>query len=310
MHLTSLEICAGAGGQALGLEQAGFHHVGLVEIDHHACNTLAANRQDWNIIRQDVRSFSGDEFRSIDLLAGGVPCPPFSIAGQQNGARDGRDLFPEALRLVKETKPRAVMLENVKGLLTRRFDEYRSYISGFLESEGYTVQWKLLKACDYGVAQLRPRAVMIALRPNDVKAFEWPEPGLIPSGTVGEVLFVDMASRHWEGVDEWAVQANRIAPTLVGGSRRHGGPDLGPTRARKQWAELGIDGSGVADHPPPKNYEGMPKLTVKMTAKLQGFPEGWSISGGKTASYRQVGNAFPPPVARAVGESLMKAFGY
>ena len=307
MHLTSLEICAGAGGQALGLEQAGFDHVGLVEIEQHACNTLTANRPEWNVVRQDVRSFRGEEFRGIDLLAGGVPCPPFSIAGQQNGERDERDLFPEALRLVKETNPRAVMLENVRGLLTRKFDKYRSYINGFLESAGYTVQWRLLQACDYGVAQLRPRALMVALRPDDMKGFNWPEPGLVPSGTVGEVLFPDMASRNWEGAEEWAIRANRISPTLVGGSRRHGGPDLGPTRARKQWATLGVDGSGLADQPPPRKFAGMPKLTVKMTAKLQGFPDDWSISGGKTASYRQVGNAFPPPVARAVGDSLRGA---
>jgi len=105
MEYTSIEICAGAGGQAIGLEQAGFEHLALVEIESIACETLRLNRPDWNIINKDVKDFSAEKYKNVDLLAGGVPCPPFSIAGKQLGQLDERDLFPEAIRLVKECDP-------------------------------------------------------------------------------------------------------------------------------------------------------------------------------------------------------------
>src|SRR5437879_1520969 len=115
MKLNAVEFCAGAGGQALGLEMAGFGCAAAVEIDFQPCETLRHNRQKWNVIESDMRNISGTQFRGVDLLAAGVPCPPFSIAGKQLGKCDERDLFPEALRLVEEINPSAVMLENVPG---------------------------------------------------------------------------------------------------------------------------------------------------------------------------------------------------
>ena len=126
--LTCLEICAGAGGQALGLALAGFVHVGLVEYEEAYCQVLKANRPEWPVIYADVHDFSGTPYQGVDLLSGGVPCPPFSVAGKQLGPEDERDLFPQALRLISEVKPRAVMLENVKGFLDPSFAEYRSAI--------------------------------------------------------------------------------------------------------------------------------------------------------------------------------------
>jgi DNA (cytosine-5)-methyltransferase 1 len=114
----SIEICAGAGGQALGLEQAGFEHIALVEIENVACRTLRMNRPQWRVLEGDVRHFDATPYRDeVDLLAGGVPCPPFSVAGKQLGQLDDRDLFPEAIRLIRECNPKAVLLENVRGLL-------------------------------------------------------------------------------------------------------------------------------------------------------------------------------------------------
>ena len=126
--------------------------------------------------------------------------------------------------------------------------------------------------------------------------------GLPP--TVGEVLYDLIASRGWKGAKSWKERANAIAPTIVGGSLKHGGPDLGPTRARKAWATLNVDGLGIGNEAPERNFVGMPRLTVRMVARLQGFPDDWEFTGGKTAAYRQVGNAFPPPVARAVAERI------
>ena len=115
--LTCIEICSGAGGQALGLEMVGFEGLAHVEMDSNACATLRLNRPNWRVIEEDVRNFSAREFFGIDLLAGGVPCPPFSKAGKQLGGEDERDLFPEALRLIEECKPKAVLLANVRGFL-------------------------------------------------------------------------------------------------------------------------------------------------------------------------------------------------
>jgi len=307
-YLTSLEICAGGGGQALGLEQAGFHPVVLVENDRYACATLRANRPEWNVIEKDVREFSALTYRGrVDLLAGGVPCPPFSLAGKQLGADDERDLFPTALRLVAEAQPRAVMLENVRGIFSKSFDDYRNRILAELREMGYAPEWRLLNASDYGVPQLRPRAVLVAIRNDVEQQFVWPAGTGQPSPTVGETLLDAMSSGGWQGAIEWKDRANGIAPTIVGGSKKHGGPDLGPTRAKQAWAALGVNGHILAKDPPAPEFEGTPSLTVKMVAALQGFPPDWNIEGSKTTAYRQVGNAFPPPVARAVGVQIYRA---
>ena len=303
-RLTSVELCAGGGGQALGLEQAGFDHVALVEIDKHSCETLRQNRPTWNVINEDLRTFEGSPYRGVDLVAGGLPCPPFSVAGKQLGEEDERNLFPAAMRVVKDIQPRALLIENVRGLLDARFTDFRSSISDALDSQGYTSFWSTLNACDFGVPQLRPRVVFVALKKAEAESFTWPKPACEQPPTVGDVLFSLIAARDWRGAKRWRERANQIAPTIVGGSLKHGGPDLGPTRARKAWAALGVDGSGIADEPPSRDFVGMPKLTVRMVARLQGFEDDWLFAGGKTAAYRQVGNAFPPPVARAVAQHL------
>lgn len=306
-RLTSLEICSGAGGQALGLEMAGFKHSALVEIDNAACNTLRENRPAWNVIEGDLHRFDATPYKGVDLFAGGVPCPPFSKAGKQLGSDDDRDLFPVAIRLVDQCRPKAVMLENVRGLLDAVFDDYRTKVERQLKRLGYTPGWRLLNASDFGVSQLRPRVVFVALRRDIADHFVWPTPNEAPAVSVGELLHDLIAANGWRGASRWREQANTIAPTIVGGSKKHGGPDLGPTRARKAWATLGVDGKGIADDAPLRDFVGMPRLTVRMAARIQGFPDAWKIVGKKTAAYRQVGNAFPPPVAAAVGMQIAQA---
>ncbi len=308
--LTCLEICAGAGGQALGLEQAGFIHEAAAELDPDACATLRLNRgSEWKIVEGDVHDLDGRAFADIDLFSGGVPCPPFSIAGKQLGRDDDRDLFPQALRLVEEISPRAVLLENVRGLAAQRFDGYRAQVLERLHALGYETWWDLVHASEHGVPQLRPRFVLVAVKEPWAAFFRWPGPSLHPAPMVGDTLYDLIRSRGWPGASAWRTGARGIAPTIVGGSKKHGGPDLGPTRAREAWKKLGVDGLGIANEVPGPDFPvaASPKLTVRMVARIQGFPDTWEFSGRKTAAYRQVGNAFPPPVARALGESIRDA---
>jgi DNA (cytosine-5)-methyltransferase 1 len=320
---SSIELCAGAGGQALGLHRAGFKHKLLIEIDKPACQTLHHNNRlhdlGWeNIVEGCVTAFAehqADQYKGIDLIAGGVPCPPFSKAGKQLGKNDERDLFPAAMKIVKKTNPKAVMIENVAGLLAPKFKDYRQALDDTLNSLGYTTFWKLHNASDFGVPQLRPRVTLVALKPQYAACFSWPDT-IIEAPTVGEALYDLMAANGWTGAKQWKEKANKIAPTLVGGSKKHGGADLGPTRSKRAWQALHVNGNLLGNAPPEKDFSGyknkvgfenMPLLTVRMAARIQGFPDWWEFHGKKTPAYRQVGNAFPPPVAEAIGKQILAA---
>jgi DNA (cytosine-5)-methyltransferase 1 len=221
---------------------------------------------------------------------------------------DERNLFPQALRLIREARPAAVMLENVPGFATQRFSTYRTDLICRLQKMGYEVDWRILNASDFGVPQLRPRFVLVAMKRRYFARYQWP----IATGgapTIGDTLSDLMALRGWPGADRWRENAQVIAPTLVGGSKKHGGPDLDPTRAKEQWKSLGVDGLGIANEPPDEAFpmDGRPRLTLRMTARLQAFPDDWEFAGGKTAAYRQIGNALPPPVAQAIGAAMKDA---
>jgi DNA (cytosine-5)-methyltransferase 1 len=357
-EFTSIEICAGAGGQAIGLHQAGFGHLALIEIDRYAAATLRENievhpKWDWerdncDVLCQDVVEFvperdlkkSAGLYRrgEVDLLAGGVPCPPFSHAGKQLGEDDERDLFPRILTLAEMIRPRAVMIENVRGLMDAKFDGYRARIQAQLEEmepsddglPGYkVVGWDVYEAEKFGVPQLRPRSILVAFRRDVLKDLKYEAPA--PSAervSVYKALEKTMlerirpfekgprAAEARRVFESWKQTADKdVAPTLVGGSKKHGGADLGPSRAKKAWRALGVSGMGVANAPVDGNPTGTedrdlfgaegPMLTVRQAAIIQGFPLRWDFSGGKTAQYRQVGNAFPPPVAQAIGESII-----
>lgn len=300
----SLELCAGAGGQALGMERAGISHVALVELNSIACSTLHHNRPNWTVIEQDLNAFDAASFAGAEIVSAGLPCPPFSVAGKQLGTQDERNLFPSLVRVVDQVRPLAVMVENVRGILDAVFEDYRDHLSQQLRKLGYKPGWHLMNASDFGVPQLRPRVVFVALRKDYSEHFSWPKASLSSTPTVGEVLYDLMIAKGWRKANAWRAQANEIAPTIVGGSSKHGGPDLGPTRARRAWANLGVDGKGIAEDAPDKDFDGMPRLTIRMVARLQGFPDDWTFCGGKTQAYRQVGNAFPPPFAQAIAESV------
>jgi len=306
VSVTALEVCAGGGGQYLGLEEAGVESVAVLDKNPDACATMRANRPSLNVIEADLRTFDGTPYKGIDLLAGGVPCTPFSVGGKQLGEDDERHLFPHALRLVYEIRPRIVMLENVGGLGTARFGGFRARVLTGLQSMGYVSTWCLVQSCSYGVPQLRPRLILISVLGDEDYRFRWPRGTTEPTCFLGPALKNMMASNGWEGADVWAEHnARAIAPTIVGGSEKHGGPDLGPTRARAAWLARGVDGKGIANGPPGAGTV-LPRLTIAMVARLQGFPDSWVFTGNKTSRYRQVGNAFPPPVARAFGTEIVR----
>lgn len=306
--LTVLELCAGAGGQALGFEKAGYAHVGLLEIDKDARTTLRFNRPSWNVIEGesegDIHRFDGTEYAGTDVLAAGLPCPPWSKAGKQLGESDERNLFPAALKIIRQVQPKAVLIENVRGIKDPKFKEFRDSFAAEITALGYhAFDWLVFNASDFGVPQLRPRAAFVAVTRAWKDYFKWPEKGP-EAPTVGERLFDLMAERGWQGAEEWQSKADDIAPTLVGGSKKHGGPDLGPTRAKREWAKLHVNGHLVAKQAPDPDFVGDPYLTVRMAARIQGFDDSWQFSGPKTSAYRQVGNAFPPPVAAALATSI------
>jgi DNA (cytosine-5)-methyltransferase 1 len=320
-RFTSLEICAGAGGQALGLEQAGFEPVMLIDDDQDCCETLRANRPHWDVLHQCVREFVAAEHPQVldvDLLSGGVPCTPYSVAGRQHGDTDERDLLEVAIYLAYEVRPRAIMIENVSELVThRKFAKIKENVQQHLAHLGYKHDWQVLDAQQFGVPQRRRSSILVAMGPDDFARFHWPAPQG-PAPTVADVLYPSMCSRGWKHAERWARMADDVAPTLVGGSKKHGGADLGPDRAKTAWSKMGVNGNSLADTSPGPDAgfelgqgrlgrSGLPKLTIHQAALIQGFPEDWKFTGRKTPSYRQVANAFPPPVATAVGTQIAQA---
>ena len=262
------------------------------------------NRPKWNTIEADLRSIDLSNWRGVDLLSGGLPCPPYSVAGLQRGADDERDLFPRMLEMVGQVKPRGILIENVRGLMSSKFEYVRDRVSNDLYEMGFQTYWTMLNAADYSTPQNRHRVFLIALRNDVSKELIWPFPTQKKQVTVGNAIGDLMAQDGWKEAPSWIKGANRVAPTIVGGSKKHGGPDLGPTRARREWEELGVDGLGIANHAPEPDFEGKPRLTARMVARIQGFPDSWEFFGGKTQQCRQIGNALPPPLAAVVAKSV------
>jgi DNA (cytosine-5)-methyltransferase 1 len=315
---TSLELCAGAGGTALGLEQAGFEPLALVELDADCCLTLRANRPGWRVLEADIAGVDGRPYRGADLLSAGLPCTPHSRGGRQLGAVDERHLWDAPLRITSEARPRAVVFETADAILAPRFAAERAGTLGRLHELGYQTRWQVIDASQHGVPQRRRRAVLVAFR--EAVAFTWPVPRPGPPPTVGDALFDLVAERGWPGAAAWRDRAREVAPVVTGGSKKHGGADLGASQGKAAWRRLGVDPMGIADEAPGpdgKFSRGAGKtfdaaaagvmLTVRMAARIQGFPDQWAITGRKTAAYRQVGNALPSPVARALGVSIAAA---
>lgn len=289
------------------MEQAGFVHNLLVDTDADSVATIQDNRPRWTVQQADVRDLSGN-LHSADLIAAGMPAGAFSVASSRADAH-ANALATSTLRLVGEIRPRAVMLDNVRGLGERRFAPHRALITSELESMGYACDWRVLYASYFGVPQVRGRLFLVALRQDAFHRFDWPLTSQYPAPTVGDTLSADMKALGWAGAALWSQHADGLAPAIVGGSKAHGGADLGPTRARQAWLALGVDGRSIAAHAPTSDTPvgHIPRLTNHMVARLQGFPDAWRFTGSKTSIYRQIANALPPPMAAAVGTAIRDA---
>ncbi|WP_328683050.1 DNA cytosine methyltransferase [Streptomyces sp. NBC_00343] len=323
--LTSVDVCSGAGGLALGLERAGFNPVLLLDNKAIACETLRRNRPAWNITEMNLLDFDPienpdpydpDAFE-VDLLSAGLPRVKSSATTKR--VETGLEL-----RLLKATvhlaahviQPKALLIENVPDLVTApEFEEVRGFIQSELLHLDYKFHWFVVNAADFGVPQDRKQGVLVALKSQLFDRFHAPAPTVARHITAGEALLSSMSARGWGDAEAWATQANRVAPTLVGGSDNRGGADLGLTGTKKVWAQMGINGGALSDEVPGPNGiqesdtsgSSLKKLTVEQTAILQSFPDDWIFTGKKTLRYRQIGHASPPPVGEALGRAIATA---
>jgi DNA (cytosine-5)-methyltransferase 1 len=315
-RLASVDVCSGAGGLALGLERAGFDPVLLLDNKSIACETLRRNRPSWNVLEMDLSDFAPTEHRQaygVDLLSAGLPRVKSSATTKRVETGLELRLLKATVRLAHTIQPKALLIENVPELVANpEFEEVRDYVQNELACLGYRFYWFVLNAADFGVPQDRKQGVLVALSDRLFDRFQPPAPTVTRHMTVGEALLPSMSARGWTGAEEWAAKADRVAPTLVGGSDNRGGADLGLTGTKRVWAQMGINGAALSDEVPApdgtqeSDTSGAPlkKLTVEQTATLQGFPPDWIIAGRKTARYRQIGHASPPPVGQALGRAI------
>ena len=319
-RLRFVDLCSGAGGLALGLEQAGFEPVLLLDNRREACETLRANRPGWNVLNADLTTFDPArhaDVHGVRLLSAGLPrVKAAATATRVRGNEQEIELLRTTIELLSTLRPRGLVVDNVPGLAeAAEYAPVRSFVAEMLADAGYDHEWFVANAVEHSVPQNRPHGVLVALEYGAMSAFSRPKAESHPGLTVASALHESMMSRGWRQVDEWAAMADRIAPTLVGGSWDRGGADLGPTGSKRAWAEMGVDGGTVANEPPGPDFlldptlgrPGLVQLTVRQVAPLQGFPDDWHLAGGKTAQYRLVAAATPPPLAAALGSAVAAA---
>ena len=328
---TSIELFAGGGGLALGMEKAGFKHIMLNEIEHDACQTLRANRPQWDVIEGNVRLLNFSSFRGkVDLLTGGFPCQAFSYAGNKGGFADTRGtLFFELARAIQEIQPRVVMCENVRGLLSHDKGRTLEVIKATIGELGYHLfEPKVLHAVQYQVPQKRERLILIAVR-NDLLSnarFSWPAPyhrimNLRDAFYAGDLYPCDVPQSEGQRYPEKKQKVMSLVP--MGGNWR----DL-PAVVQKEYmagslhlpgGETGIARRLSLDEPsltlvcaPAQKQterchpiETRP-LTLREYARIQTFPDAWQFSGSLASQYKQIGNAVPVNLAYAIGRALVR----
>jgi len=331
--LKSIELFAGAGGLALGLEQAGFDHIGLIEIDKAAANTLKTNRPEWNVLCEDIEKVAErnleEEFNikkgELALLSGGAPCQSFSYAGKRLGLNDVRGtMFYHYATFLHKLQPKMFLFENVKGLLTH--DEKRTFktILNIFEDEGYTTVYKVLNAWDYGVAQKRERLITIGIRNDliDKVNFEFPEPQeykpLLKDIKLDENPDITECARYSEAKEKI------FALVPPGGYWRDIDPDIAKEYMKTCWymgggrtgilRRIGLEEPSltVLTNPGMKQTDRCHPLEVRPfsyreNARIQSFPDEWEFCGKLTEKYKQVGNAVPVNLAKEIGLKIVEA---
>lgn len=326
---SSIELFAGAGGLALGLEQAGFEAIALNEFDKNACNTLRENRAAWNVIEGDIRNIDFTAFKGVDFVAGGFPCQAFSYAGKQLGFEDTRGtLFFEFARVIKETNPKVFLGENVKGLLAHDDGRTIETIKNIIADLGYTlIEPKILKAIFYKVPQKRERLMLVGIRNDLVKyaKFKWPAPYkkvLVMRDALkkGELYVNDvpqsLGQKYPKRKEEilslvpqggyWRDLPDELQREYMQGSYFLGGGKTGMAR-RLSWdsPSLTLTCSPAQKQTERCHPEENRPLTVREYARIQTFPDEWIFSGALTSQYKQIGNAVPVNLAYAIGRSLI-----
>lgn len=324
MKYTGIELFAGAGGLALGLEEAGIEGKLFVEFDQRACETLRENRPDWNVIEDDIANVDFSQYKNkIDVVSGGAPCQAFSYAGKRLGFGDTRGtLFAEFARCVKEVQPKMFLFENVKGLLSH--DKGRTFktIKHEFESLGYKIDYKVLNAAYFGVGQKRQRLIVIGIR-SDLKDkidFEYPkEDGEM---TILRDVLKDVPDSPYQPYSEnkrkvmelvpaggcWVDLPEEVAKDYMGKSYYSGGGRRGMAR-RISWDEpsLTLTTSPSQKQTERCHPEETRPFTVREYARIQSFPDEWEFCGGLSDQYKQIGNAVPVELARRIGLEIIKA---
>lgn len=321
--VTSIELFAGAGGLALGLEQAGIKQLAHIEFDKACCETLRKNRPDWNIVCDDIHNVDFSPYKGkIKLVTGGFPCQAFSYAGKKLGFEDTRGtLFHEFARCIKETEPEMFLAENVRGLISHDDGKTLETIINVFESLGYRTQYQVLNACYYGVGQKRERIVIIGIRNDSNLHFTFPEPEKKMT-TLREALKdcpnsvgMEYSTKKKKYLDLvppggcWVDMPEKEAKEYMGKSYYSGGGRRGMAR-RISWDEpcLTLTCSPSQKQTERCHPDETRPFTVREYARIQSFPDDWEFCGGIGDQYKQIGNAVPVEMARRVGVAIVKAF--
>lgn len=324
MKYTGIELFAGGGGLALGLEMAGIEGVCFVESDHQACETLRNNRPDWNVIEDDIANVDFKNYKGkVDIVSGGPPCQAFSYAGKRLGFGDTRGtLFAEFARCVKEVQPKMFLFENVKGMIGHDNGRTFKTISHEFESLGYEIVHKVLNAAYYGVGQKRQRLIVIGIR-NDLKhkiIFEYPKPN--EKMTVLKDVLKNVPDSPYQPYSEkkrkvmelvpaggcWVDLPEEIAREYMGKSFYSGGGRRGMAR-RIAWNEpcLTLTTSPSQKQTERCHPDETRPFTIREYARIQSFPDKWEFIGSLSEQYKQIGNAVPVEFARRIGLEINKA---
>jgi len=316
--LTALSLFAGGGGLDVGFERAGYSHAASFEILDICGQTLRSNRPRWRVEAGmeagDVQGASFTPFRGVDVVHGGPPCQPFSIAGKQRGASDERNMWPDFVRCVLQTRPRAFVAENVPGMLDRKFESFvQEHVLQPLQGH-YTVLRFKLSADDFGVPQARRRVFFVGFRAaRDAARFQPPTPTHGAEGGLFGPMLPRNTARQSLGLPDIGYDA--VAPTLRSGftgPRKTTGV-LNSKASLAAWARLELWPNGVqasqalADAFTPEN--GHRRLTVADCALVQGFPSDWQLAGAVYQALGQIGNSVCPPVGYVAALAVARALG-